>query len=548
MNELVIRGGTLVDGTGGAPRRADVAVSGGRITEIGDRLDGDSVLDAGDHVVAPGFIDIHTHYDAQVFWDPQLTPSCFHGVTTVVAGNCGFTLAPVRPEHRDLIARTLQKVEDMDVDALRAGVPWDFETFPEYLDSVGRRGLGLNFMAYIGHTALRIYVMGEDASDRAATDEELQTMKHIVAEALDAGAAGFATSFAGTHRGADGRPIPSRVASRDEVVALLEVLRDAGRGVAEFTGGDLIPMGELYDLQPAIGRPFTVAALLSSPTGRHMQMLADNSAGWARGAQVWPQVSPRPLKFSISMVEPFTLNVIPSFAALMKEDLGTRLAAYADAAFRDRCRTEWATERTLVPRWDTYVLSECASRPELVGRRLSDIAEREGTTPFDALLDLAAREPEIRVDCILANDDPDAVAHILTQEHCTLGLSDAGAHVGQLCDAPQATDYLAHWIRERGILPLEEGIRRLTSQQADIFGLADRGRLQPGAWADVVVFDPETVSPGPLRRVRDFPCDSERLTADQPTGIRHVLVNGRPLQTAGVFDPAARHGQLVRPA
>ncbi len=548
MNELVIRGGTVVDGTGAPGRRADVAVSGGRVAQIGDRLDGELVLDATDHVVAPGFIDIHTHYDAQVFWDPQLTPSCYHGVTTVVAGNCGFTLAPVRPEHRDLIAHTLEKVEDMDVEALRAGVPWDFETFPEYLASVQRRGLGLNFMAYVGHTALRIYVMGDEASEREATADELAAMKAIVREAIEAGAAGFATSFAGTHRGADGRPIPSRVAAREEVVALLEVLRDAGRGVAEFTGGDLIPIEELYELQPAIGRPFTVAALLSSPTGRHLRMLDDNAAGWARGAEVWPQVSPRPLKFSISMLEPFTLNVIPSFAALMKEGVEARVAAYADPAFRERSQAEWAREKVMVPRWDTFVLAESETRPDLIGRRLPEIAATTGTTPFEALMDLAAKEPAIRVDCLLSNDDPDAVAHILTQDHCTLGLSDAGAHVGQLCDAPQATDYLGNWIRERGILPLEEGVRRLTSQQADIFGLPDRGRVVPGAWADLVVFDPDTVSPGPVRRVRDFPGDSERLTADQPTGIRHVLVNGQPLQLDGVHQRSARAGRLLRPA
>src|SRR5579872_2767794 len=207
--DVVIRGGTVVDGTGAPGRRADVGISDGRITAVAPRVDGAHVLEADGHIVAPGFIDIHTHYDAQVFWDPALTPSCYHGVTTVVAGNCGFSIAPTRPEHRDLIARTLENVEDMDVATLAAGIPWDFETFPEYLDSVARRGVNLNFGAYIGHTALRLFGMGDAAYERAATPDELGRMQDILREALLAGAAGFATSFALTHRGADGKPIPA---------------------------------------------------------------------------------------------------------------------------------------------------------------------------------------------------------------------------------------------------------------------------------------------------------------------------------------------------
>src|SRR5947209_7641796 len=235
MTQLVIKGGTVVDGTGAPGVVADVAIDGGRITEVGPNLKGDKVLDASGQVVAPGFIDIHTHYDAQVFWDPQLTPSCFHGVTTVVAGNCGFSIAPTRAEHRDLIARTLENVEDMDVEALRVGVPWDFASFPEYLSSVERHGLGLNFTAYIGHTALRLFVMGDDAYERAATADEIARMQATVREAMDAGAAGFATSFAPTHRGAEGKPVPSRFAERAEIDGILDTLREVGRGVVAFT-------------------------------------------------------------------------------------------------------------------------------------------------------------------------------------------------------------------------------------------------------------------------------------------------------------------------
>jgi N-acyl-D-aspartate/D-glutamate deacylase len=546
---IVIKGGTIVDGTGAPGVVADLKIEDGRVVEIGQDLDGDQVLDATDHVVAPGFIDIHTHYDAQVFWDPQLTPSCYHGVTTVVAGNCGFSIAPTRPEHVDLIARTLENVEDMDVAALAEGVPWTtFSTFPEYLAAVEASGLGLNFGVYIGHTALRLFTMGTDAYERAATPEEIEQMQGTLREGLEAGAAGFATSFAPTHRGADGKPIPSRFAERAELDALLETLGDVGKGVAAFTPGELIGVDELYEIQPGVGVPFTYTALLTTPAGNHTRMLDVNDAGWAKGAQVWPQASPRPLKFSMSMVEPFTLNVNPQFAELMTVDVEARTAAYADPTFREKALVDWEGMSFGKPRWETFEVAESASHPELDGERLLTLAERWGKTPFDTLMDLAVDEPTIRIGCMLANDDPVEVAKVLVRDHVTLGLSDAGAHVSQLCDAPQATDYLGNWVRDRKLLPMEEAIRRLTSQQADIFGMADRGRLVPGAWADVVVFDPETVAPGPLRRVRDFPAGSERLTADQPTGVRHVLVNGVPIQVDGVHDVDARPGQLVKPA
>jgi N-acyl-D-aspartate/D-glutamate deacylase len=549
MSQIVIRGGTVVDGTGAPGVLADVAIDDGRIVAIGPDLVGDRVLDATGHVVAPGFIDIHTHYDAQVFWDPGLTPSCFHGVTTVVAGNCGFSIAPTRPEHRDLIARTLEQVEDMDVAALAAGVPWEtFSTFPEYLASVESNGLGLNFAAYIGHTAMRLFAMGDEAYDRAATADEIGEMQGILREALDAGAAGFATSFAITHRGADGKPVPSRRAEREEVDALLATLGEVGRGVAAFTPGETMGVPDLYEVQPSVGVPFTYTAMLAMPTGSHLQMMELNRAGWAKGAQVWPQVSPRPLRFSMAMTEPFTFNINPVFAELMASDLSARTTAYADPAWRQKALDGWVGMTFGVPRWETFEISESSASPELEGRKLIDVAAERDTTPFDALLDLAVAEPSIRVASLVANDDPVEVAKVLLEEHCTLGLSDAGAHVGQLCDAPQATDYLGNWVRDRDLLPLEEAIRRLTSQQADLFGFADRGRLQPGAWADIVVFDPTTVAPGPLRRLADFPAGSERLTADQPTGIRHVLVNGTPIQVDGEHDASARPGQLVKPS
>jgi N-acyl-D-amino-acid deacylase len=548
-NDLVIKGGTVVDGTGSPGRRADVAVTGGRITAVGPDLDGERVVDASGSVVAPGFIDIHTHYDAQVFWDPALTPSCFHGVTTVVAGNCGFSIAPTRSEHRELIARTLENVEDMDVAALAAGIPWDFETFPEYLASVGRRGTNINFAAYIGHTALRLFAMGDDAYERTATGEEVERMQAIVREAMQAGAAGFATSGAYTHRGAEGKPVPSRLADRAEVEALIRAVGDVGRGVVSVAPGEPVGTRDLYELQPAAGVPFTWGAMLTMADGRHHQTLEVHRAGRARGADVWPQVSPRPLAFSMTLQEPFTLNVNAEFGALMASGLEERRRAYADPAWRDRVRAIWkGAPGFSVPRWDTFEIMESPAHRELEGQRLTDLAA--GRDPFDVLLDLALDEPDLglRVRAILANDDTAEVAKLLVEDHCTFGLSDAGAHVGQLCDAPQATDLLGNWVRGRGVMPLEEAVRRLTKVQADLFGFVDRGEVRPRAWADLVVFDPATVAPGPIRRVRDFPAGSERLTADQPTGVHHVLVNGTPLVAEGTrVEGAPRSGQVVRP-
>ena len=550
-HELVVKGGTVIDGTGSPGVRADVAISGGRIIEIGPALGGERELDATGHVVAPGFIDIHTHYDAQVFWDPALTPSCFHGVTTVVAGNCGFSIAPTRPEDRGLIARTLENVEDMDVETLGAGIPWDFESFPEYLDSVRRRGVALNFAAFVGHTAMRIYAMGDQAYERAATGNEIAQMQQMLRDAIAAGAAGFASSFSPTHRGDGGRPIPSRLAERAEVDALVDVMAELRTGVvACVIGQETIGLMDVYEMQARAGIPFTYTALLAMSAGHHRIMAEINTAKWAEGAQVWPQVTGRPLAFSFAMTAPFTFNINPVFAELMSASLAERRAAYADPTWRVAA-TKWWDEHPGfgTPAWDTFDLDESPAHPELAGRLLVEVASERGQEPFDALLDLTLDETDLglRTRSVVANADIDEVGPLLADPHTTLGLSDAGAHVSQLCDAPQATDLLGNWVRGRQLMPIETAVHKLTKVQADLFGLSDRGEIRVGAFADVTVFDPDTIAPGPVRRVRDFPADGERLTADAPVGIRHVLVNGTPIVLDGIHDADARPGQIVRP-
>jgi N-acyl-D-amino-acid deacylase len=550
--DLVISGGIVIDGTGGPRREADVAITDGRITAIGRNLVGDKHLDATGQIVSPGFIDIHTHYDAQVFWDPDLTPSSFHGVTTVVAGNCGLSIAPTREADRRSMVRILENVEDMNGDSLAAGVPWDFETFPDYLEAVRRRGTLLNYAVYVGHTPLRIYVMGEDAFERTSTPEELARMQAVLEDAMLAGAAGLSTSFAATHRDADGRAIPSRLSDQAEFAQLCGVLGAVGLGVVEVSPGPQFTIDDMYRLQPAAGVPFTYGALLSDPSGRHERLVDQNRQGWAAGSEVWPQVTPLPVQVEFSMAEPgILLSINPAFQPLMGRTVEARRAAYADPGWRAQAAHGFAVQERLRPRWDTYEIAASAPHP-LAGRRVSELAAERGVEPLDLILDVALEAPDldVRVHCIVSNDDSKAVAKLLQEDHCTFGLSDAGAHINQLCDASQATSFLGDWVRERSLMSMEEAVRKLTGVQADLFGFAGRGYLREGAWADVVVFDPATVGSGPVRRVRDFPAAADRLTADQPTGISHVLVNGVPIRKDGEMVAGAhanRPGQVVGP-
>ena len=535
--DIVIRGGSLIDGSGAPARPADVAVSDGRIVAVGDGLRGERELDASGQVVSPGFIDIHTHYDAQVFWDPWLTPSAFHGVTSVVAGNCGFSIAPIRPDLTALLARTLQHVEDMSFDTLAAGVPWDeFETFPQYLDAVERRGAALNFGCYVGHTAVRMYVMGEDSYERAATAEELARMQQVVGESMAAGAMGFASSASPTHNGDGGRPVPSRVGDVDELRALLQPVHDAGKGVVALLPGGVIPNRQLFDIQREVGRPITWTALLTvKDFPYHEKVVAENDAARLDGVEVWPQVSCRPLVFQMNLMEPFTLNTRPSFSALMGKSVEERTAAYRDPAWRAQTWAELSGAGGGLPfNWPSVSVAESPTHPELVHRAVVELAEERGCTPLDVLLDVSLEDHlKTRFWSVLANNDPDAIAWLLPRDNVLLGLADSGAHVSQLCDACFATDLLGNWVRDRGVMSLERAVHKLTAEPAGVYGLHDRGSVEVGKAADLCVFDPDTVAPGPLRRVYDFPADGERLTADQPVGVTHVLVNGVPIRVDG---------------
>jgi N-acyl-D-aspartate/D-glutamate deacylase len=470
----------------------------------------------------------------------------------VIAGNCGFSIAPVSESFVPLLARTLQHVEDMSFDTLAAGVPWsEFESFGQYMDALERRGVALNYGCYVGHTAVRLFVMGEDGYERPATAGELDKMAGVVREAMADGAIGFASSASPTHNGDRGRPVPSRVADLDELRALLEPLREAGRGVVALLPGGAMTHPDVFALQKEIGRPFTWTALLTvQGFPYHEKVIAEHEAAWAGGAEVWPQVSCRPLVFQMNLAEPFTLNMRPCFAKLMDTTTEERLAAYRDPAWRAGAWEELTTKGGLPFNWRSLSVAESDARPDLVGRAVTELAEEWACTPLDVMLDVSIADGlTTRFWSVLANDDPEGIAWLLPRDHVLLGLADSGAHVSQLCDACFATDLLGNWVRDRGVMPLERAIHKLTSEPAGVYGLSGRGVLQPGYAADICVFDPETVAPGPLRRVRDFPADGERLTADDPKGMTHVLVNGVPIRVDGRAETdglEARPGVVLR--
>jgi N-acyl-D-amino-acid deacylase len=535
MLELSVRGGTVVDGTGRPVYLADVGIADGRIVEIGDRVPARRELDATGRLVTPGFIDIHTHYDPQVLWDGDLTPSSLQGVTGVVAGNCGYSLAPTRPEDRASLLRTLDKVEDMRLATLEAGIVWDFETYAEYLAAVERRGVLINFGGYVGHTAVRLFVMGDDAYERPATADEIDRMKGIVAESIRGGALGFSTDRAGFHLGDGGRPVPSMAATQEETEALIRVTADIGQGTVHVAAGENYAW--LYELD--LGRPINRSSILTYPPevrarASYSEKLTEHEAHRAAGVDVSVQVSCRPIEQELRMAEPTAFYVMPAFAEFVALSEEGRLRLYADDAWRARVEENLESSGLLNSRWGQTTVTESPDHAALEGRSIREIAAEWNRSPFDALCAIAvADKMRTRVRTTFANDDVDGVSRLLQGDGCILGLSDAGAHVSQLCDAVMPTDFLAHWVRDRGVMSLERGVRKLTGEIADHLEI-DRGHLVVGAPADVVVIDYERLSPGPIRRVCDFPADGERLVADQATGIDHVLVNGVPIRSDGV--------------
>ncbi|MBX7159468.1 MAG: amidohydrolase family protein [Acidimicrobiia bacterium] len=549
---VVLRGATLVDGTG-SPRvsgtDATVRIDGDTISAVGeaaavDRWPDDEVVDLDGLVLAPGFVDVHTHYDAQVLWDPDLTPSCWHGVTTVVIGNCGFGIAPTRPADRDTMARILENVEGMSVEALRAGIRWDFETFPEYLDVIDGLPLRLNVAALLGHTPVRQYVMGDDASEREATADEVDRMCAIVTEGMRAGAAGFASSQLITHVGDAGKPVPSRLAGAGEVRRLCDAVGAHGSGVLMTTIGAPLDFEDFAAIAASTGRPLIWNSLLTRK-GADGQALALLERPGAATGGVWPQIACRPLVFSFNLADPFPVGALPVFAEVLERAHADRATLYADAGWRERARPQM--EAAWSGRWGDAIVDESPTRPEAVGRSLADLANADGKRPFDVLVDISLADGlQTRIRFVLVNDDEDEIAALLADDRTVLGLSDAGAHASQLCDACFSTHLLARFVRERGDLTLERAVWHLTGHPAALYELDGRGVVRPGAKADLVAFDPATVAPAALDRVWDLPAGADRLIAGSE-GVEHVWVGGVRIRRDGEdVDPEMPAGRLLR--
>src|SRR5476651_97700 len=530
--DLKIAGGTIVDGTGKPGFVGDIGIKGGKIVAIG-KADGPATttIDATGKIVSPGFVDVHTHYDAQILWDRMLTISPWHGVTTTVIGNCGFGVAPTKAIHRKLIMQTLEKVEGMSLDALHAGLgdDWPFETFPQYLDALEKRGSAINVAALFGHTPLRMYVMGEESTERAATADEIRAMKKLMREAMEAGAIGFGTSVSVSHNGYAGKPVPSRQATVEEMDALVSVMGDMKRGLMQITIGREFSTRHMAEVSRKYQVPVTWTALLSylyGPGGHRKQL--DLAAEQRKsGAMVIPQVSCRPLNFEFTFAEPFIFDVMKFMNELAIADAkspGARRRAYADPVWREKLRSE--VTPLFQKWWDRVVIAWAPSARELEEMPLAAAAARLGKDPVDLALDLAlANDLKARFRMAVMNFDEKEVAELITDPNTIIALSDAGAHASQLCDACYSTYLLGHWVRDRKVFTLEQAVHNLTQRPAEMFGITDRGVLADGRPADIVVFDAKTVGPGPLKRVHDMPAGAHRLVSEA-SGIDAVIVNG----------------------
>ena len=563
MLDFMITNARIIDGLGTPARDGSLGVQDGRIAALSaDRGGADlgparETVDAGGRALAPGIVDIHTHYDAQLTWDPFATPSSSLGVTTVVIGNCGFTIAPCRPQHRDIIVRNLTHVEGMSLEALRAGINWDFETYPDYLASLERRGMVPNVASFVGHSSVRTWVLGDEASTRAATAAEVAEMRRLVLEAMRAGAIGFATSTLEQHNGENGIPMPSRLADEREMLALTGALGEAGRGVFMLTKGMTSTIPWLEKISAESGRPVMIAAMFVDPGDptRVFRELGEIGQARARGRELWAQVGCFPLGMEFTLRHPYPLEAFLSWRPAIVADTEARYrAALADPSFRDGLKQEISQpgvpNRFSDKNWDHLSIME-VTRPEhrgLVGRSIGELARERGVHPWDCFLDFGLDgELDATFECSLFNIDEDEVKRLLRTPHAAVALSDAGAHLSFLCDAGFGLHLFGHWARERGDLTLEEAVRAVTSTVADAYRIPGRGRLAAGAWADLLLFDPKTVGRGEKRRVNDLPTGASRL--DTPAvGVHGVWVNGvRTVDEQGAIIPdCGRPGRLLR--
>ena len=555
MLDLLIRNALVFDGTGTEPAVKDVAIQHGKIRATGHCLSESAtqVVDADGLALMPGIIDSHTHFDAQITWDPHVRPSPALGVTTAVIGNCGFTIAPCRPADRDITMRNLTQVEGMSLDVLRQGIYWGFETFPQYMAQLRRRGSAVNIAAYIGHSSVRTYVMGKDASTRAATDDEIVQMQQIVREAMRSGAVGFASSTSPAHNGEGGLPMPSRLAEDREMAALVNAMGEAGQGVYMLTKGGHTAMPFLESLAASSGRPVMIAALLHNSTNPQAVFndLDDIAQANTRGRRLIGQVSCCPLTMDFTLASPYPVEGLQGWKPALGLAGAALKAVLADTKFRDTLRAELAstaTFRLFNGEWHKVQVVEVArsENTPYEQKNLADIAQAEARDPLDVMLDLAIVEDLRTVfTAQLLNTDEEAVGRMLNHPYSIVSLSDAGAHLTFFNDAGFGLHLLGHWARDVGAMAMSEAVRRLTAHPASVFGMTDRGLIREGFAADLLLFERDSVGRGPKRRVFDLPGGAPRLTTDA-VGVHGVWVNGTQVADCrGLLQEAPLAGQLL---
>jgi N-acyl-D-amino-acid deacylase len=575
LYDLVITNGIVVDGTGLPRRRADVAIKDGRIAAIGfvEASEGDRVIDAAGMVVAPGIVDPHTHYDPQLTFEPYGTSSCFHGVTTVVAGNCGFSVAPLKPGDAPWLIQMFARVEGMDPSALE-GIPVDgFESFPEFLESM-RGKIGINAAFYVGHCALRRYVMGDAAQEREATRDEIDQMVALVQEAMRAGAAGFSSTHSPTHFDSADRPVPSRLSSLDELKALAEAAgRSGGGSLAYLPGsavGGITPDDEelliemsLLSRMPVIIQGLGARSKVDAPTAGWDNAKRFVEDATSRGAAVYSMAMSKPFNRTFDLAAGTKLyEGALEFNRLFTEatTVAERMALATDPAFRDAARDsvenpnrDPAAGPTLPPpHWSVLHVNK-VTKPEnekLLGRSLVDIAAERGVHPTDAFLDIALSE-DLAVEFVWKTETPEWIEGTkIAQDdpHMIVGTSDGGAHLDRDDGAEAHTWFLQHWVREWGGFTLEEGVRQITAIPAALCGFADRGVLLVGYAADIMIFDPDTVGPDQKYLVHDFPNGAARWTS-KPQGVHATIVNGVPIVIDGELQTdAGLPGHVLTPS
>lgn len=568
MHDIVIRHGEVVDGTGAPPVRADMAIDGDRITEVGVVTDsGRREIDATGRIVTPGFVDIHTHLDAQLFWDPAASPSCFHGVTTVVLGNCGVTFAPVRPGEQEYLAGMMESVEDIPAETIMDGIDWSWETYGDYLRALGGRSLGVNVGGMIGHAALRYYVMGpRSLEETPASAEDIKAMADVLAEAVDSGAFGFSTSRSFMHTIPDGTPIPGTFARTEELAAFANVLAERGRGVIEVVPrigerdgkameNSRSEMAWMEEVSRASGRPLTFAITQSDRRpGLWSWVMDEVEAARGRGADLRPQTAARGSAILYGLESRTPYDALPTWTELMARPWPDRLAALADEDLFNRLAAEAEgpskLSGPLAPKdpGKLYLLppgeAKYDVRPE---NSLAAEADRRGVTPARAFLEyVRGTNGQGLLYYPVLNQDLGAVAAMLTNKNVVVGLGDAGAHVAMTLDAGQPTYVLSHWVRDEGLLDIGTAIRKLTSEGAELFGIPGRGVLAPGAYADVNVIDLDGLRLHTPELAADFPLGAKRYV-QAADGYDCTIVNGQVLVEHGRLTDA-RAGRLVTPA